>query len=62
MNYVVCIVRRKRDRVELRMNIVKNDVVYDKSPYAQSRSGVEGWLLVKRGRKLGLIMFPMDVF
>ena len=38
----------------------ENDVVYDESESAQSISNVEAWLVVKRGRKLGLLMFPMD--
>lgn len=38
----------------------ENDVVYDESESAESRTDVEAWLVVKRGGKLGLIMFPMD--
>ena len=38
----------------------ENDVVYDESSSSQSLSGVESWLVVKRGGKLGLLMFPMD--
>ena len=38
----------------------ENDVVYDESDSAQSRSDVEAWLVVKKGGKLGLLMFPMD--
>jgi hypothetical protein len=35
MNCVVCIVGKKRDSVELRINMVKNNVVYDDSPCAK---------------------------
>lgn len=38
----------------------ENDVVYDESESAESRTDIEAWLVVKRGGKLGLIMFPMD--
>ena len=38
----------------------ENDVIYDESEFAQSRSDVEAWLVVKKGGKLGLLMFPMD--
>ena len=38
----------------------ENDVVYDESSSAQSISDVEAWLVVKKGGKLGLLMFPMD--
>ena len=38
----------------------ENDIVYDESSLANSRSNVEAWLVVKRGRNLGLLMFPMD--
>ena len=38
----------------------ENDVVYDESSSAQSRSEVEAWLVVKKDGKLGLRMFPMD--
>ena len=38
----------------------ENDVVYDESESAQSRSEVEAWLVVKKDGKLGLRMFPMD--
>ena len=38
----------------------ENDVIYDESEFAQSRSDVEAWLVVKKDGKLGLLMFPMD--
>ena len=38
----------------------ENDIVYDESESAESHSNVEAWLVVKRGRNLGLLMFPMD--
>ena len=35
MNCVVCIVGKKRDSVELRINMVKKNVIYDESPSAK---------------------------